>query len=56
MAGDFAIPPDGCVFLDFDERTNFGVIADATAIQIDKIVQNDIAAQRNRGGDISFFH
>src|SRR5215469_5284197 len=36
MAGNLAIPPNGCVLLNFDERANLGVFPDFTAVKVDE--------------------
>jgi hypothetical protein len=37
MAGDLAIRTDPCIFLNFDKRTDFRIIANFTTIQVDKV-------------------
>ena len=42
VTGYLAVFADGRAFLDFNEGTDFGVIADTTAVEVDKVVNLDV--------------
>jgi hypothetical protein len=45
VAGDFAAAADLGVFLDFDERADFGLAPDLASVEIDELREPDILAQ-----------
>src|SRR5215472_5531527 len=42
MRGDFASPPNGSVFLNLDEGSDFGIVADGAPIEVDQIWMEDL--------------
>src|SRR5262249_39589031 len=51
VAADFAAPADGRVLLHLDEGADAGLVADATAVQVDEGVQHHAHTQAHVGGD-----
>src|SRR5258707_7044337 len=49
MAGNLAAAADACVFLDFDKRPNFGVIANLASVKIDEFRKLDVFPQFHAG-------
>jgi hypothetical protein len=51
MTRNFAVPAYTGIPLNFDKSADFGIIADGTAVQINKICQLDINAQSDAVGN-----
>jgi hypothetical protein len=51
VARDFTVAADGSAFLNLYERSNPGAVADFAAVEIDEVMNNDVAAQLNIGSD-----
>jgi hypothetical protein len=51
VTGNLATFSDGRVFLDLDERTNLGFVADLASVQVDELRQPHISAQLNIVGN-----
>src|SRR5262249_38862742 len=49
MAGDFAATADAGAFLNLDEGTDSGFVSDFAAVEIYKVMNNDVAAQSDIG-------
>ena len=45
LAGNFAMRPDFCAFLDFNERANFRFVTDLTSVKVHKPADPNIASE-----------
>ena len=51
VAGDLAVTADARVFLNLDKRTHLRAVADFAAVEIDEVMDDDIASQLDVGRD-----
>jgi hypothetical protein len=45
MAGDFAVFADRCIFLDFNEGADLGIVTNGAAVEVDEVVNLDTFAK-----------
>jgi len=51
MARDFAVIADSGVLLDLDESSDFGIVADGAAVEVDKFGKFDVLAEADIGAN-----
>ena len=56
VALDLAVFAYCCVFLDLDEGADATVVTDRAAVEVDKIVQKNVFADLDVGGNVALLH